>query len=99
MGIRDESGEVLIGTPGGKFKARSFKRKPESQQWDYEAFSKMHGTPWEPIPGHEGREVKSSVNIHNAPIQPEVKVAHELKHVRRTKIPSSEVLRQGLTQG
>ena len=81
MGIRDESGEVLIDTPGGKLKARSFKRKPESQQWDYEAFSKMHGAPWEPIPGHEGREVESSVNIHNAPIQPEVKVAHELKHV------------------
>merc|ERR1712026_294122 len=89
LGVRDESGEILVGTPGGVLKARSFMRKPESQQWDYKEFASMQGVPWEPIPGHEGREIRSNVNIPNAPIQQEVRVMQGGRSIGRAKIPSS----------
>ena len=85
LGVRDESGEILIGTAEGVLKARSFMRKPESQQWNYEEFAGMQGVPWEPRPGHEGREIKSKLNIANTPIQPEIRVVSDTKSVRREK--------------
>ena len=70
LGIRDESGDVIIGTGKGVLKARAFRRKViNSERWDFETFSAIQGTPWEPIPGQGETEVKANVNTHDAPIQ------------------------------
>ena len=60
-GIIDSSGEIIVGTKDGVLKARSFRRKPESMRWDWEYFKEVKGTPWEPLPGRPGIEVKSSI--------------------------------------
>ena len=57
LGIRDESGEVIIGTSKGVLKARSFRRKViHNERWNFDTFSEMQGTPWEPIPGQGERD-------------------------------------------
>lgn len=42
-GIREESGENIVGTPEGIAKARTWKPKA-----DLEFFNSIRGVPWEP---------------------------------------------------
>ena len=58
-GLRVESGELYVLTEGGALKVNSFNRRPEEERWNQEEFGAIQGTPWEPIPGREGIEVKS----------------------------------------
>ena len=52
LGIRDETGEVIIGTNEGVVKARDMKIMPtQEERWHAEAILVFQGTPWEPIPG------------------------------------------------
>ena len=48
LGRRDESDEVIIGTPRGVEFARSFRKKPEEQQWSKEEYTTFLGVPWNP---------------------------------------------------
>ena len=61
LGIRDESGEILIGTDDGVVKARTFKRRPEQERWTNEKLERMKGVPWEPVPGQKNREIPVKV--------------------------------------
>ena len=62
LGIRDETGEAIIGTPDGVVKCRDFRRKPvEEDRWNEEAFDKFKGTPWEPVPGKSGTEIRTQI--------------------------------------
>ena len=47
LGIRDISGEHIIGTQDGVVKVRMVRRRPEDQQWKWSEFQKMRGLPWE----------------------------------------------------
>ena len=59
LGIREESGEYIIGTEKGSIKVRTARRKgSEEDRWNWEEFTKIQGTPWEPSPGRPGREVQ-----------------------------------------
>ena len=59
LGIKDESGEVIIGTKEGAIKVRTIRRKgTKAERWNKEEFNAMKGTPWEPVPGGEGRSNK-----------------------------------------
>ena len=45
-------------------KANSFRRKGEhGERWNREELDSFKGLPWEPIPGREGLEIKTSVHI------------------------------------
>lgn len=49
----------------------SFNRRPEEGRWNQEELGGVKGTPWEPIPGRGGIEVKSTISIRrkeNTPI-------------------------------
>ena len=62
LGIRDESNELLIATAQGVLKVRTVRYYINiSKKWDPVSFSGIVGLPWEPVPGREGIEVKSSV--------------------------------------
>ena len=58
-GLRAESGELHVLTDKGAIKVNSFNRRPEEERWNQEEFGGIQGTPWEPIPGRGGIEVKS----------------------------------------
>jgi hypothetical protein len=58
LGIRDESGEAIIGTDEGVMKCRTIKRKgTKEERWDLGQVEKMKGVPWEPEPGREEVEI------------------------------------------
>ncbi len=51
LGIRNETGEILIGNAEGVVKARDFKRIADPEQrWNAESFKKMRGSPGKPNP-------------------------------------------------
>ena len=51
IGIRDESGEYLVGNEEGVCKVRTVRRKGSHEdRWNWDEFNKMQGVPWEPIP-------------------------------------------------
>ena len=52
LGLRDESGESVIGTMEGIVKVRTVRRKPQSEKkWNKEMFVGIKGTPWNTVPG------------------------------------------------
>ncbi len=58
LGVRDESGEVIIGTDEGVIKCRTVKRKgTKEERWTSGQVEDMKGTPWEPEPGRDEAEV------------------------------------------
>ena len=62
LGIRDESGELYIGTKDGILKVRTFRSYVTlSDRWGAASLFEINGLPWEPVPGREGIEVKASV--------------------------------------
>ena len=62
IGVREESGEPIVGTEQGVIKARAFRRRgSEKERWLKGHVKSVGGIPWEPIPGREGVEIKSSV--------------------------------------
>ena len=62
-GIREESGENIIPTSQGAIKCRAVKRRgTEGERWNCEEFQNLEGTPWEPVPGRPGIDVKASMS-------------------------------------
>ena len=63
LGIREESGEHIIGTENGVVKCRADRRKgSDIERWNFEELSKLKGLPWEPIPGRGMIDIKVSID-------------------------------------
>ena len=61
LGIREESGEVIVGTDKGVIKVRTIRRKgSDNERWDLVQLNEMRGTPWEPQPGRVSRKKAAS---------------------------------------
>ena len=72
LGIREESGEYMVGTPEGVFKVSTVRRKGSHEvSWNWEELDMFRGSPWEPIPGRPGIEM--TANIGNLKKQSQVK--------------------------
>ncbi len=64
IGVREESGEPIVGTEQGVIKARAFRRRgSEKERWLKGHVKSVGGIPWEPIPGREGIDMKSPVTL------------------------------------
>ena len=60
----------------------------------------MQGTPWEPVPGHEGVEIKSKVNMGTeSDIVRSAEGIPRRRHVRRLYITPEDVRNAGMTLG
>ena len=58
LGLREESGEWIVGTKEGVIKCRTLREvELESDRWDKQLIASLKGTPWEPIPGREDIEI------------------------------------------
>ena len=99
LGIRDRSGEVIVGTPDGCVKVRSIRRRPEGERWNREEWHGMRGVSWEVIPGHPDRELKSRVILPKAvPVSgPEMEAREQ--PVRRMNIQRKDIAKHGATAG
>ena len=103
LGVRDDSGEVIIGTIDGVIKSRDFRRKPiEKERWNKDRLNEFKGVPWEPVPGQGGDiRIKTRVNMPEetenitAPVEGE-----ETNCVtRRTRINNNDIMKFGFTVG
>ena len=54
LGVREESGEPLIGTAAGK--VRGIRRRAGGARLNKEVFDSIRGSPWEPVPGRDSIE-------------------------------------------
>jgi hypothetical protein len=101
LGIKEESGEVIIGTEDGVIKTRSFKRRgSEGERWSSDDLAKVKGSPWEPIPGRDDIELKTSVHIDTGPTVHEPMEGFDKQVVkRRFKITKDDVRNHGMTPG
>ena len=101
LGIREESGEVIIGTSEGVFKCRAFRRKgSEAERWNTAEITSVVGLPWQPVPGGPGMDLRSAVRVpEGEPIgrMPETQV-REYKS-RRFQIRKHDLRKHGLTIG
>ena len=63
LGIKEKSGESIIGTARGVVKARTIRRRPEGERWSWEELQTMKGVPWRPNPNDEadGGEVPAGI--------------------------------------
>ena len=100
LGSREESNEILIGTPTGVIKARSFRRQGRHEdRWDPDRILGIKGLPWEPIPGIKTYDIRSRVAVPvdtpgNVLDVPEREFAS-----RRFKITTSDINTHGATIG
>ena len=64
LGIREESGEIFIGTQKGVIKVRTVRRKgSDEERWNIKKLSEVRGTPWKPNPEVEDQNIYCNVKI------------------------------------
>ena len=105
MGIKDETGECIIGTSEGTVKARDFKRFAEpAKRWDSTLVKSLQGTPWQPTPGRNDESIQVKVRLAeegSQPILPDPDglAAPKPEIKRRARISRTDVIRVGFTIG
>ena len=78
LGIREESGEIIVGTPEGVLKARTFRRKGSSEErWNRDFLMSVKGIPWEPVPVGGGGPLRRRLPL---PLRPRLRVVLLLRH-------------------
>ena len=65
----------------------------EEDRWNWEEFTKIQGTPWEPIPGRPGIELTANVGAEEEPreIIPKEDGEEQEAVMRRFRITKAEV--------
>ncbi len=102
MGIRDESGESIIGTPEGIVKCQDFRRRSTDQErWNEEQVKAVKGAPWKPVPGKEdGAEIRIRINF---PAEDRItrrpEFAEDVYNPKRTRIKEEDLKKFGHTVG
>ena len=89
LGVRDETGELIIGTHEGIVKSRDFKRLADpAQRWDAESLKKVKGSPRKPNPEVDDGEIHIKVRIPNdtGPITSPFNGVDNEPNVRRLRI-------------
>ena len=99
LGVQEVSGDHIIGTAAGCLKTKDLRRKPQEDRWRSEDMKKMKGTPWEPVPGHPDRELKSRVVMREEPILPPPQAEERQELMRRLYIRRKDVEKHGYTEG
>ena len=62
LGVREESGEYMVGTATGCLECSTVKRRgTPAERWCIEEFNAMRGTPWRPNPDSADTELRSRV--------------------------------------
>ena len=62
-GVREESGETLIGTREGVIKVRTIRRKAGAARSSKELMDAVKGTPWEPVPGRHSTGIPVKIGV------------------------------------
>jgi len=102
MGIREETGESIIGTEEGTVKCKDFRREEiGSRRWDKDMLGKVQGVPWQTVPGREGDDIKVRIIMKEdkEEITEGVIGRKEETMPRRVKIYKEDLKKYGYTIG
>ena len=102
LGIREESGEILIGTLEGVIKVRTVRRKAgDDLRWSKGLFNEFKGLPWQPVPGRESLEppIKVTVPDEDRALLKPVEIQRRELIKLDFRINRSMVKDYGLTEG
>ena len=97
LGIKNRTGEHIIGTPEGAVKAYSVRRRPEEERWSVAEVNAVRGTPGCPKPGRHDTRVPVRVRETQDPL-PERAQPEELR-ARRIYYRKADFEKAGYTQG
>ena len=100
LGIREESNEILVGTPQGVVKARTFRRKgSDEDRWNKEEILAVKGLPWQPDPNVSTYDIRSRVSVRvEQPSEVELGNTREFMS-RRLRITKKDLQQQGYSIG
>ena len=100
-GIRDQTSEIIVGTPEGTIRARDFRRRgSQAERWNITFFNRCKGAPWQPIPGRSDPHIHISVNLPSEKSATSPIISGEKSHPirRRFRIQESDFAEIGLTR-
>ena len=84
LGVREESGDHIIGTDKGVMKVRALRRTgSHAERWDWDEVQKMKGAPWEPVPGRPDIEIQTRIVYGNEREKIQELNVGETKHTKR----------------
>ena len=99
--MMDISDQSISDTREGVIMVRDFRRMGSHQQReDWAFFNEVTGLPWEPVPGQEGIQIKSSVRIpgeEQRPILPPTQVQTRDYQARDAQIRKTDISKYGPT--
>jgi hypothetical protein len=102
LGIREESGEYIVGTEEGTIKCGTCRRKglPEDR-WNLALFKEFKGLPWEPTPGSDNPDLKSRIIMPEVSreIKRDIQEPAEQIGPYKTRITQRDLEKYGVTQG
>jgi hypothetical protein len=100
LGIREESNEILVGTPKGVLKARTFRRKgSDEDRWNKEEILAVKGFPWQPDPNVSTFDIRSRVSVRvEQPGEVELGNTREFTS-RRLRITKRDLQHHGYSVG
>ena len=99
LGIRHESGEIIVGNSEGVVKARDFRRMGSNdERWSFEKINMIRGTPWKPNPEVEDANIYCNVKLPNNsnPVDPVISGSSNDFKMRRVRISPEDVKKRGL---
>ena len=101
LGVKDNTGEAIIGTDKGIVKARDWKHQATHQvRWNVEVILNVKGTPWEPVLGSNRLELLPQIHIPSDAIDVMPTPAEPPGVItRRMPIFKRDVMRIGPTPG
>ena len=93
--------EVWVGTSSGVVEARTIRRKPEPDRWPLDQLQAVRGSPWDPSPGVDAKDMPTVVK---APVSDEVppedsEATEPGFEARRMRLSKADFEKHGLTEG
>ena len=100
--MRERTEEQLFGTDKGVIQVRTVSRTAfKDKQWNLETMKAFRGLPWEPVPGREGIEIRSKVDLPEIRTEPIAVQEPEEKTTirRRAGITKQDIKKFGIAPG
>ena len=99
LGVRNESGEIIVGNEEGIVKARDYRKIADPvNRWSAKSIKDMKGSPWAPNPGTEDPDLHAHVRVPRDETPPSefFPGLPEEKQYRRVRISPDDAKERGL---
>ena len=98
LGIKNETGEIMIGNEEGVIRARDYRRMGDmSLRWNKDSVNNVIGLPWCPNPGTNDEEIHAHVRVPTEPGDPSgISMEQNERQFRRVRITPENAKARGI---